>query len=121
MQRHKFHITKTQRHKFHITKTQSHQFHITQLTYGQEAGFVQIDSSSAFDRVYHQGNLYKLCSLGLRFSVLFILTVSIKSIIALYAGWLSEYTRQRFFGRAAGCVLGPVFFLLFTSLLFSTL
>ena len=32
---------------------------------GQEAGIVQIDFSAAFDRVNHQGNLYKLCSVGI--------------------------------------------------------
>ena len=38
------------------------------------ARIVQIDSSAAFDRVNHQGILYKLCSLGIGGSVLFILT-----------------------------------------------
>ena len=31
---------------------------------GQEARIVRIDFSAAFDRVYHQGILYKLCSIG---------------------------------------------------------
>ena len=40
----------------------------------QEARIVQIDFSSAFDRVNHQGILYKLCSVGIGCSVLSILT-----------------------------------------------
>ena len=41
---------------------------------GQEARIVQIDFSAAFDRVNHQGILYKLCSVGIRGSVLSIFT-----------------------------------------------
>ena len=44
------------------------------LESGQEAGIVQIDFSTAFDRVNHQGILYKLCSMGIGGSVLSILT-----------------------------------------------
>ena len=44
------------------------------LESGQEARIVQIDFSAAFDRVNHQGILYKLCSVGIRGSVLSILT-----------------------------------------------
>ena len=44
------------------------------LERGQEARFLQIDFSAAFDRVNHQGILYKLCSVGIGRSVLFILT-----------------------------------------------
>ena len=35
------------------------------LESGQEARIVQIDFSVAFDRVNHQGILYKLCSVGI--------------------------------------------------------
>ena len=35
----------------------------------QEARIVQIDFSAAFDRVNHQGILYKLCSVGIGGSV----------------------------------------------------
>ena len=35
------------------------------LESGQEARIIQIDFSAAFDRVNHQGILYKLCSVGL--------------------------------------------------------
>ena len=41
---------------------------------GQEARIVQIDFSTAFDRVNHQGIVYKLCSVGIGSTVLCILT-----------------------------------------------
>ena len=44
------------------------------LESGQEAGIVQIDFSAAFDRVNHQGTLYKLCSVGILGTVLAMLT-----------------------------------------------
>ena len=40
----------------------------------QEARIMQIDFSTAFDRVNHQGILYKLCSVGIGGSVLSIFT-----------------------------------------------
>ena len=40
----------------------------------QEARTVQIDFSATFDKVNHQGILYKLCSVGIGSSVLSILT-----------------------------------------------
>ena len=44
------------------------------LESGQEARIVQIDFSAAFDRANHLGIIYKLCSVGIRGSVLSILT-----------------------------------------------
>ena len=44
------------------------------LESGQEARIVQIDFSAAFDRVNHQGIVYKLYSVGIGGSVLSILT-----------------------------------------------
>ena len=41
---------------------------------GQEARVVQIDFSAAFDRVNHQGILYRLCSVVIGGSLLSILT-----------------------------------------------
>ena len=41
---------------------------------GQEARIAQIDFSAAFDRVNHQGILYRLYSVGIGGSVLSILT-----------------------------------------------
>ena len=43
------------------------------LESGQEARIVQINFTAAFDRVNHQGILYKLCSVGIGGSVLSIL------------------------------------------------
>ena len=45
--------------------------HILQsaLKTGKEARIVQIDFSAAFDRVNHQGILFKLCSVGVGGSV----------------------------------------------------
>ena len=43
------------------------------LESGQEARIMQIDFSAAFDRVNHQGILYKLCSVGIGGSVMSIL------------------------------------------------
>ena len=44
------------------------------LERGQEARIVQIDFSAAFDRVSHQGILYRLSSVGIGVSVLSVLT-----------------------------------------------
>ena len=44
------------------------------LESGQEARIVQILFSAAFDKVNHQGILYRLCSLGIEGSVLSVLT-----------------------------------------------
>ena len=44
------------------------------LEMGQEGRLVQIDFSGAFDRVNHQGILFKLCSVGVGGSVLSVLT-----------------------------------------------
>ena len=44
------------------------------LEMGQVARIVQIDFSAAFDRVNHQGILFKLCSVGVGGSVLSVLT-----------------------------------------------
>ena len=35
------------------------------LESGQEARIVQIDFSAAYDRINHQGILYRLCSVGI--------------------------------------------------------
>ena len=44
------------------------------LETGQEARIVQIDFSAAFDRVNHQGILYRLSSVGIGGSVFSVLT-----------------------------------------------
>ena len=45
----------------------------------QGARIVQIDFSTGFDRVNHQGILYKLCSVSIGSSVLSILTQSLSN------------------------------------------
>ena len=57
---------------------------------GQEARIVQIDFSAAFDRVNHQGILWRLCRMVILGSVLSIPTFSVKQITAHYGGWLLE-------------------------------
>ena len=54
------------------------------LEKGQEARIVQIDFSAAFDRVNHQGILYRLSSVGIGGSVLSVLTHF------LSGGWMSQ-------------------------------
>ena len=51
------------------------------LESGQEAQIVQVDFSSAFDRVNHLGILYKLCSVGIGGSVLSILIRFLSNLI----------------------------------------
>ena len=53
---------------------------------------MQIDFSASFDRVNYHGILYRLSPVGIGGSVcvVYIDTVSIKSIIARYGGRLSE-------------------------------
>ena len=45
------------------------------LEMGQEDRIVQIDFSAAFDRVNHEGIIFKLCSVGVGGSVLSVLTI----------------------------------------------
>ena len=82
------------------------------LESGQEARIVRIDFIGAFDRVNHQGILYKLCSVGIRGSVLSILTqfLSNRSQHAKVDGCRIKLV------NVASCVpqcsvLGPLFFL----------
>ena len=62
----------------------------SELESWQEARIVQIDFSAAFDRVNQLGILYKLCSVGIEFCLVYIDTVSIKPITARCGGWMSE-------------------------------
>ena len=86
----------------------------------QEARIVQIDFSSAFDRVNHQGILYTLSSVGIGGSVLSVLTqfLSNQSQYVLLDGCRSKLVNV-VSGQVS--VLGPLLFLLHTSELFSIL
>ena len=88
------------------------------LESGQEARIVQIDFSATFDRVNHQGILYKLCSVGIGGSVLSALTqfLSSRSKQVMVDG-----CRSKLVNVVSGSVLGPLLFFLYTSELFSIL
>ena len=88
----------------------------------QEARIVQIDFSAAFDRVNHQGILYKLSSVGIGGSVLSVLTqfLSNRSQYVLVDGCRSKLVNDAS-GVPQGSVLGPLLFFLYTSELFSIL
>ena len=92
------------------------------LESGQEARIVQTDFSTAFDRVNHQGILYKLCSAGIRCFVLYILTkfLSDRSQNLMVDGCRSKLVNV-VSGVPQGHVLGPLLFLLYTSELLSVL
>ena len=81
-----------------------------------------IDFSAAFDRVNHQGILYKLCSLGIGGSVLSILTqfLSDRSQHVVVDGCRSKLVNV-VSGVLQSSVLCPLLFLLYTSEHFSIL
>ena len=87
------------------------------LESGKEARIVQIDFSAAFDSVNHQGNSYRLCSVGSGGSVLSVLTqfLSNRSQHDLVDGCQSKLV------DVVGSVLGPLLFLPYTSKVFSIL
>ena len=92
------------------------------LESGQEARIVQIDFSAPFDRVNHQGILFRLSSVGIGGSVLSVLTqfLSNRSQFVLVDGCRSKLVNV-VSGVPQGSVLDPLLFLLYTSELFSIL
>ena len=83
---------------------------------------MQIDFSTAFDRVNHQGILYNLNSVGIGGSVLSVLTqfLSNRSQYVLVDGCRSKLVNV-VSGVPQGSVLGPLLFLLYNSELFTIL
>ena len=75
----------------------------------QDARIVQIDFSAAFDRVIHQGILYKLSSVGIGCSVLSVLTqfLSNRSQYVLVDGCRSKLVNV-VSGVPQGVFVGPV-------------
>ena len=92
------------------------------LESGQEARIVQIDFSAAFDRVNHQGILYRFSFVGIGGSVLSVLTqfLSNRSQFILVDGCRSKLVNV-VSGVPQGSVMGPLLFFLYTSELFSVL
>ena len=96
--------------------------HISALESGQGDRTVQIDFNAAFDRVNHQGNLYKLCSMGICGSMLSILIQFLSyrpQHITVDSCWSKPVNVVS--GVPQGSVLGPLLFLLYTSGHFSIL
>ena len=89
------------------------------LVIRQEARIVQIDFSATLDRVNHQGILFKLCSVGVRGSVLSVLTqfLSNRSQCVVVDGCHSKLVNM-VSGEPQGSDLGPQF-LSYTAELFS--
>ena len=83
---------------------------------------MQIDFSAAFDRVNHQGIIYRFSSVGIGGSVLSVLTqfLSNQSQFVLVDGCRSKLVNV-VSGVPQGTVFGPLLFLLYTSELFSIL
>ena len=90
------------------------------LEMGQEARIVQIGFSAAFDRVNHQGILFKLCSVGVGGSVRSALTefLSNRPQCVVVDGYRSKLV-DLVSGVPRGSVLCPQLFLLYTAELFS--
>ena len=87
---------------------------------GQEARIVQIDFNAAFDRVNHQGILFKLCSMVVGGSVLSVLTqfLSNRSQYIMVDGCRSKLVNV-VSGVPQGSIFGPQLFFLYTEELFS--
>ena len=87
---------------------------------GQEGRIVQIDFSAAFDRVNHQGILFKFCSVGVGGSVLSVLKqfLTNRSQYAMVDGCRCKLVNV-VSGVPQGSVFSPQLFLLYTAELFS--
>ena len=90
------------------------------LDMGQGARIVQIDFSAVFDRVNHQGILFKLCSVGVGGSVLSVLTQFFynRSQYVVVDGFRSKLVNV-VSEVQQGSDLGPQFLILYIAELFS--
>ena len=90
------------------------------LESGQEARIVQIDFIAAFDRVSHEGILYRLSFVGIGG---FVLSVLIQFLSNQSQFVLVDGCRSKLVNDVSGCrsVLAPLLFLLYTLKLFSIL
>ena len=91
------------------------------LEIGQEARIVQIDFSAAFDRVNHQGILFKLCSVGVGGSVLSVVLTQFlynRSQYVVVGGCRGKLVNV-VAGVPQGSVLGMLLFILLNAELFS--
>ena len=87
---------------------------------GQEARILQFDFSAAFDRVNHQGILFKFCFVGVGGSVLSVLTQFLSNR-SHYVGVVSCHSKlvNMVSGGPYGSVLGQQLFLLHAAEIFS--
>ena len=76
------------------------------LESGQEARILQIDFSAAFDRVNHQGFLYKLCSVSIGGYVLSILAQCLSNRSQHVMVDLCRSKLERYIRSAAGKCFG---------------
>ena len=92
---------------------------LSAMEMGQEDRIVQIDFSAAFDRVNHQGILFKLCYVGVGGSVLSVLTQFLSNRLqyVVVNGCRSKLVNM-VSGVPQGSVLGRHLFLLYTAELF---
>ena len=95
---------------------------VSNTVQSEDARIVQIDFIAAFDRVNHQGILYKLCCVGIGGFVLSIPTqfLSNRSQHVTMDGSRSKLVNV-LSGEPQGSVLGPLLFLQYTSDIFSIL
>ena len=86
---------------------------------GQEATIVHIDFSAAFDRVNHQGILFKFCFVGVGGSVLSVLTQFLSNRSQYVVVDSCRKLVNVVLGVPQGSVLGLLLFLLYAAKLFS--
>ena len=86
------------------------------LSQGQDVCFVSLDASAAFDRVWHDGLLYKLQKLGIKGALLIWIAdyLSNRKQRVVIEGCHSDWTYIKS-GVPQGSILGPLLFLIYTN------